>query len=193
MRPNCKFEHDIATFLASRPADIKRGLPTSSDDLTPVESSEPCPVFLSLGECPYGFKCRFGESHMRKVEEGQGFMQSGWELVVDEEKVAKRKADIGEGKAKRSDRGEMNLITMNEIKAIRGGGRSQVRFLFRSAEAMCVRFFPTLTRAAHRAGKVSAFCQVPQLDWRAVRLARQGRRRTRRQGQGQEARSERRR
>ena len=86
-----------------------------------------CPVFLSLGACPYGFKCRFGESHMRKVEDGQGFMQSGWELVVDEEKVAKRKAEIGEGKAKRSDRGEMNLMTMTDIKAVRGGGKSQVR------------------------------------------------------------------
>ena len=64
---------------------------------------------------------------MRKVEDGQGFMQSGWELVVDEEKVAKRKAEIGEGKAKRSDRGEMNLMTMTDIKAVRGGGKSQVR------------------------------------------------------------------
>lgn len=126
-RPNCKNDHDLAAFFASRPADIRRTTPATADDLTPVESPVTCPVFLSLGACPYGFKCRFGESHMRKVEDGQGFMQSGWELVVDEEKVAKRKAEIGEGKAKRSDRGEMNLMTMTDIKSVRGGGKSQVR------------------------------------------------------------------
>ncbi|KWU45236.1 FMN-linked oxidoreductase [Rhodotorula sp. JG-1b] len=127
-RPNCKNDHDLAAFFASRPADIQRMTPATADDLTPVESPVTCPVFLSLGACPYGFKCRFGESHMRKVEDGQGFMQSGWELVVDEEKVAKRKAEIGEGKAKRSDRGEMNLMTMTDIKAVRGGGKSQEKF-----------------------------------------------------------------
>lgn len=126
-RPNCKNDHDLAAFFASRPTDIRRTTPATADDLTPVESPVTCPVFLSLGACPYGFKCRFGESHMRKVEDGQGFMQSGWELVVDEEKVAKRKAEIGEGKAKRSDRGEMNLMTMTDIKSVRGGGKSQVR------------------------------------------------------------------
>lgn len=126
-RPNCKHDHDLAAFMASRPADIKRALPATPDDLTPVETSQTCPVFLSLGACPYGFKCRFGESHMRKVEDGQGFMQSGWELIVDEEKVAQRQAEKGEGKAKRSDRGEMNLMTMADIKAVRGGGKSQVR------------------------------------------------------------------
>lgn len=127
-RPNCKNDHDLAAFFASRPADIRRTTPATPDDLTPVESPVTCPVFLSLGACPYGFKCRFGESHMRKVEDGQGFMQSGWELVVDEEKVAKRKAEIGEGKAKRSDRGEMNLMTMTDIKSVRGGGKSQEKF-----------------------------------------------------------------
>ncbi|GAA5871429.1 hypothetical protein JCM3774_005596 [Rhodotorula dairenensis] len=127
-RPNCKNDHDLVAFFAARPADIRRATPATQDDLTPTDSPVTCPVFLSLGTCPYGFKCRFGESHMRKVEDGQGFMQSGWELVVDEEKVAKRQAETGEGKAKRSDRGEMNLMMMTDIKAIRGGGKSQEKF-----------------------------------------------------------------
>lgn len=126
-RPNCRGDHDLAAYLAARLPDICHALPTTPDDLTPVESTHTCPLFLSLGSCPYGFKCRFGESHIRKVEDGQGALGSGWELVVDEEKVKRRETEVGEGKGKLSHMAEMNFISMQQIKEIRGGGRTLVR------------------------------------------------------------------
>ena len=133
-RPNCNNDHDLAAFLSSRQGDVQRTLPTTPDDLTPTESAHTCPLYLSLGRCPYGFKCRLGESHMRKVADGEGFMGCGWELLVDEDKVKAVEAAAaaaGEGKAKLSALGEMNLITSMQIKAIRGGGKTEVRLLVR--------------------------------------------------------------
>jgi tRNA-dihydrouridine synthase 3 len=65
---------------------------------------------------------------MRKVEEGQGFMASGWEIVVDQEKIDKRAAEQGEGLGKRSQLAEMNHLTTFQIKDIRGG-KKEVRWL----------------------------------------------------------------
>ncbi|BGP27994.1 tRNA-dihydrouridine synthase 3 [Rhodotorula toruloides] len=127
-RPNCRGDHDLSAYLVTRLADIRQALPATPDDLAPVESSHICPLFVSLGSCPYGFKCRFGESHMRKVEDGQGALGSDWELVVDEEKVKQREAETGEGKGKLSHMAEMNLITMQQIKEVRSGGRSLEKF-----------------------------------------------------------------
>ncbi|GAA6011175.1 hypothetical protein JCM10207_005526 [Rhodosporidiobolus poonsookiae] len=132
-RPNCRADHDLAGYLAARQPDIRRGLPVSSDDLTPTSSSHTCPLFLSLGACPFGFKCRFGESHMRKVEDGQGFMGCGWEIVVDEERVKQRESERGEGKAQRSQLAEMNYITTMQIKDVRGGGKTEEKFPLSSA------------------------------------------------------------
>ncbi|GAA6044632.1 hypothetical protein JCM8097_003899, partial [Rhodosporidiobolus ruineniae] len=127
-RPNCRLDHDLSGYLATRLPDIRYALPTTADDLTPTSTEHPCPLFLSLGACPYGVKCRYGESHMRKVEEGQGFMGSGIELVVDEEKVKQREAEQGEGLGKRSPMAEMNFISTMQIKDIRGGGKTEEKF-----------------------------------------------------------------
>ncbi|GAA5845247.1 hypothetical protein JCM11251_003856 [Rhodosporidiobolus azoricus] len=127
-RPNCRQSHDLIGYMATRQPDITLALPTSSDDLTPVSSSHTCPLYVALGMCPYGFKCRFGESHMRKVADGEGFKGSGWELVVDEEKVKKREAEAGEGKGKISYMAEMNFISTMQIKEIRGGGKTEEKF-----------------------------------------------------------------
>ncbi|BGP20657.1 hypothetical protein JCM10213_001097 [Rhodosporidiobolus nylandii] len=127
-KENCRNDHDLIAYLATRLPDIRRATPTSPDDLTPVSEAHTCPLFLSLGACPYGFKCRFGDSHMRKVEEGQGFMGSGFELVVDEEKVKQREAERGEGLGKKSHMAEMNFISTMQIKEVRGGGKTEEKF-----------------------------------------------------------------
>lgn len=166
-RPNCRSDHDLIAYLAARPADSKRNLPTSSDDLTPTETSHACPLFLSLGACPYGFKCRFGESHMRKLEDGQGFQGCGWELVVDEEKVNKRESEAGEGKGKLSGMAEMNLITTMQIKEIRGGGKTEVRSF-----AVSPLLRVTLIVPFPPAGEVPALGRLPQVHRRAARHTR---------------------
>lgn len=59
---------------------------------------------------------------MRKVEDGAGLAGSGWELIVDEEKIAQRKKEHGDEACKLlSDKGEFNFISMETIKDIRKG------------------------------------------------------------------------
>lgn len=45
----CKFSHDVAGFLAAKPADI----------------ADRCPMFEETGRCKYGLVCRFGSSHIK--------------------------------------------------------------------------------------------------------------------------------
>lgn len=45
----CRFSHDAAAFIATKPPDIG-----------PV-----CPFFKQLGACPYGLACRFSGAHGR--------------------------------------------------------------------------------------------------------------------------------
>lgn len=118
----CKWSHDVSAYLAARLGDIQLALPTSSDDLTAVLTDHTCPAFSTLGECAFGFKCRFGLSHMRKVEDGAGVAGSGWELIVDHDKIAQRKLELGEERfSQLSDKGEYNFISMEKIKTIRQG------------------------------------------------------------------------
>lgn len=136
---SCRWSHDVSFYIAERAADIPISLPVSADDLTLVNSDRICPHFTSLGQvrrsdlsrssltpsfrqCPYGFKCRYGLSHMRKVADGEGALGSGWELVVDAEKVTKLQSERGEGVKERREKGEGNVIFMDRIKAIRGQG-----------------------------------------------------------------------
>ncbi|ORY87464.1 hypothetical protein BCR35DRAFT_302230 [Leucosporidium creatinivorum] len=118
----CRYSHDVSAYLAARLADIQFSLPTNPDDLTPALTDHICPAFANLGYCAFGFKCRFGLSHMRKVEDGAGLAGSGWELIVDEDKIAQRKKEHGEEAFKMlSDKGEFNFISMETIKDIRKG------------------------------------------------------------------------
>jgi len=52
----CRFSHDIKSFLATRPEDIK-------------ELQIGCPIFNTYGYCAYGISCRFGSSHITKTGE----------------------------------------------------------------------------------------------------------------------------
>ncbi|KAK6890096.1 tRNA-dihydrouridine(47) synthase [NAD(P)(+)] [Candida tropicalis] len=47
---NCKFHHDVVSYLESKPEDIE-GV---------------CPVFEAIGYCPSGIKCRWLKSHYNK-------------------------------------------------------------------------------------------------------------------------------
>ncbi|KAK9446590.1 uncharacterized protein V1518DRAFT_423525 [Limtongia smithiae] len=44
---NCKFEHDVGKYVASKPPDIEGA----------------CPVYTAIGYCPSGLKCRWLRSH----------------------------------------------------------------------------------------------------------------------------------
>lgn len=52
----CRFSHDIKSFMAQRPEDIK-------------ELEGGCPIFNAYGYCMYGISCRFGSSHITKSGE----------------------------------------------------------------------------------------------------------------------------
>ncbi|NXM37459.1 DUS3L synthase, partial [Gymnorhina tibicen] len=46
--PRCRFLHDVAEYLAGKPADLGRR----------------CVLFDTFGRCPYGVTCRFGQAHL---------------------------------------------------------------------------------------------------------------------------------
>ncbi|KAH3669154.1 hypothetical protein WICMUC_004993 [Wickerhamomyces mucosus] len=49
-KDNCRYIHDIKIYLEKKPKDIEGT----------------CPVFVELGYCPVGFKCRFLHSHLNE-------------------------------------------------------------------------------------------------------------------------------
>lgn len=63
----CRFSHDVATFLESKPDDI----------------GDQCVIFNNEGSCRFGFRCRFGGSH---IKDGK--------LVKDEEKMKSHKDTV---------------------------------------------------------------------------------------------------
>ncbi|NXN83079.1 DUS3L synthase, partial [Bombycilla garrulus] len=46
--PRCRFLHDVAEYLAAKPADLGGS----------------CVLFDTFGRCPYGVTCRFGRAHL---------------------------------------------------------------------------------------------------------------------------------
>ncbi|NXY52780.1 DUS3L synthase, partial [Callaeas wilsoni] len=46
--PRCRFLHDVAAYLAAKPADL----------------GQRCVLFDTFGRCPYGVTCRFGQAHL---------------------------------------------------------------------------------------------------------------------------------
>ncbi|KAK4704906.1 tRNA-dihydrouridine synthase 3, partial [Phenoliferia sp. Uapishka_3] len=122
-QPNCRSSHDLAMYLTTRSPDIPLALPTTPDNFTPTFTPRQCPLFTSLGACPYGFKCQFSASHLKNVGEGNGFQGTGLELVMDEAKVQALEEAKGEGKGVVGEKGEMNVINMASIRQVRGQGK----------------------------------------------------------------------
>ncbi|KAJ2801782.1 tRNA-dihydrouridine(47) synthase [NAD(P)(+)]-like protein [Coemansia guatemalensis] len=58
----CKFTHDIESFMAKKGPDLGRR----------------CPVFEAFGTCEYGLRCRFAQAHTT----------ANYRQIVDEDKVA---------------------------------------------------------------------------------------------------------
>lgn len=65
----CKFSHDIDGFMAKKPADI----------------GEVCYNFKNFGRCPYGFACRYGQSHITQ-ENGK------YKNIVDDSVIPESKS-----------------------------------------------------------------------------------------------------
>ena len=61
---NCRFSHDVQAYLANKPNDLI--LPTVDHVLAGTTADTPtvCPIFHESGECRYGLKCRFLQSHL---------------------------------------------------------------------------------------------------------------------------------
>ncbi|KAG8978890.1 tRNA-dihydrouridine synthase 3 [Tulasnella sp. JGI-2019a] len=133
---SCRFEHDILSYLSTKPPDIC--FPPSStisnappfvqqpqerdggatDEIEASESSggDPatsCPVFIERGVCDQGFKCRFLGGHVRRSGDllglPKGSVTATPTLMVDPEKQASTGLSIV----------EMNVMSMDKIKAIR--------------------------------------------------------------------------
>lgn len=59
---------------------------------------------------------------MLKVTEGEGLLGCGWVLVVDQAKIDAVQSRRGSGLKEIGERGEMNVIAMEQIKKARGQG-----------------------------------------------------------------------
>lgn len=87
----CRFNHDIPSYLGAKPLDIRLPQATEISANSPfisetlpdtLSDASICPVFAELGECRYGFKCRFLGSHARTNQDGS------LSLVTDEVRMA---------------------------------------------------------------------------------------------------------
>ncbi|KAF9045905.1 zinc finger dihydrouridine synthase [Hymenopellis radicata] len=89
----CRFNHDIKSYLEAKPSDLRIPRVSEIQDHPPflpevappsdeLSSEAICPLFSETGTCNFGFKCRFLRSHLRKTEDGSV------ELLTDEDKKA---------------------------------------------------------------------------------------------------------
>ncbi|KAJ7911826.1 zinc finger dihydrouridine synthase [Mycena leptocephala] len=89
----CRNNHDIAAYLAAKPADLAllqpedvKNMPVPTAEGMEVDTAAErkiiCPVFEETGECRYGFRCRYLGGHVRQNDDGVP------ELVKDAEKMA---------------------------------------------------------------------------------------------------------
>ncbi|KAJ7830331.1 zinc finger dihydrouridine synthase [Mycena olivaceomarginata] len=89
----CRNNHDIGAYFAAKPADLTfptpeevKTMPLPGASAMEVDgATDPkttCPLFAELGECRYGFRCRFLGAHLRNNDTGTP------ELVKNEERMA---------------------------------------------------------------------------------------------------------
>lgn len=120
-RRRCRNTHDLQAYLEQKPQDIR--FPQEVDSIIPhliskdatlPQDSKPglapsvdpeayCAVFNEKGECRHGFKCRFLGNHVKKSESGE------LDLVVDQEKVARRSIETS----------ELNYLPSESLKLLR--------------------------------------------------------------------------
>ncbi|KAM0753283.1 FMN-linked oxidoreductase [Meredithblackwellia eburnea MCA 4105] len=122
---SCKWSHDLPLFFASQLPEILISLPTDENNLSDrTETARVCPLWSETGTCPFGFKCRYLSSHLKRLPEGEGFQGSGFELVEDEQKkkewAERNQKEFG---GRLNDRGELNVVSMDRIKELRGAGK----------------------------------------------------------------------
>ncbi|KAF9472611.1 FMN-linked oxidoreductase [Pholiota conissans] len=96
----CRYTHDIPSYLAAKARDIHIPEMSQTSDSAPfapdqdslvkphldyptLDLSTVCPVFAETGECRYGFKCRFLGGHIKFSETGE------MSLAGDEDKKAR--------------------------------------------------------------------------------------------------------
>ena len=81
---NCKMQHDVPQFLASKPPD----------------AGPECYVFSTFGYCPRGVTCRFGSSHLdaegRNVmrEDAEKTKNKSWLTKQDQTQLRKKQYDF---------------------------------------------------------------------------------------------------
>jgi tRNA-dihydrouridine synthase 3 len=101
----CKFAHTWEEYFKTKPQDVHYD-PIAEFQTTPpfvlgnqvvsagedvvgkrLDTTTICPVKRDLGWCPYGMKCRFLGSHLKRVEDGdhskgaENERYGGWELT----------------------------------------------------------------------------------------------------------------
>ncbi|TEB32625.1 zinc finger dihydrouridine synthase [Coprinellus micaceus] len=84
----CRFSHDIDAYLAAKPQDLRIPYVSEFSESLPfgpdlsavskphlrhpnVDTATQCPIFAEVGECRYGYKCRFLGGHVQEGSEDE--------------------------------------------------------------------------------------------------------------------------
>lgn len=85
----CKFSHDWSEYFAAKPRDlsyvkgytieepfvqyegVRMGGGEEDTIGRAIDLNTTCPVYLDLGYCPFGWKCRFLGGHVKRVDDGE--------------------------------------------------------------------------------------------------------------------------
>jgi hypothetical protein len=104
----CRFSHDVKSFMATRMADI-------------AEVEDGCPNYNIHGFCMYGAMCRVGGNHISKAGENLRKEPVAVSIVIEEdvtkqEEEEKKKIDIkpadGENKKKETKVYQLDVVNV---------------------------------------------------------------------------------
>ena len=139
----CKFAHTWEEYFKTKPQDVHYD-PSAEFQTTPpfvlgnevvsagddvvgrrLDTTTVCPVKRDLGWCPYGMKCRFLGSHLKRVEEGdngkgkgaENERYGGWELTDHVE--PEQKAGWKQGETNWQDHEVIRKLRFHSVRPIR--------------------------------------------------------------------------
>lgn len=117
---DCQYSHDLKTYLEQN----KGGFIYVDRPDDPGPQAQQCPIFASLGTCPFGYRCRFLDTHGEEVGDGNGFLGSGVQLKHDYNRlrtVAPAELQTNEQRVQWAyeTRGEMNVVGQDKVRQVR--------------------------------------------------------------------------
>lgn len=142
----CRFSHDVASYLSTKPTDILSYLDISfaqDETATPLGNEafpipDPtnvpvCPLFKEQGNCPFGYRCRFLSTHVSQLpssdpsnvnddlttSDGQkaGYQNAGLSLITNSTLHETYLSSLPS--TRKWERGETNFLSVEAMRLLR--------------------------------------------------------------------------